>query len=125
MINEFDLIEITNLKRLKMELNNKEYYTDEEYRIFLQENDLLGDDDYGNTKEDKIKLLKTTVQVLETLANDVDLMRKLDAKDILTTSEASKYLQKRIDQLNSKIVDLEFELLNGSNVSPLFFGGRR
>lgn len=125
MINRMDLIEITNLNRLKMELNNKEYYTDEEYSIFLQENDLLGDDDYGNTKEDKIKLLKTTVQVLETLANDVDLMRKLDAKDILTTSEASKYLQKRIDQLNSKIVDLEFELLNGSNISPLFFGGRR
>lgn len=125
MIEEFDLIEITNLDRLKLELGNKNYYTDNEFKIFLQENDLLWEDDYINTKENKVKLLKTSVQVLETLANDTDLMRKLDAKDILTTSEASKYLQKRIEMINSKIMDLEFELEQGSNISPFYFGGRR
>ena len=29
---------MTNLERLKLELSNKEYYTDDEYNIFLSEN---------------------------------------------------------------------------------------
>lgn len=119
MIDEMYRIDITNLERLKLELGNKAYYTDEEYKLFLQENDLYFDDDYKDT--DKINILRTVRDILETLANDVDIMRKIDSKDILTTSQASTYLQNRIENVNRKIFNLEYEMNKETNVKPLFF----
>ena len=72
---------MTNLERLKLELSNKSYYTDEEYNVFLNENNLVPTDTYDKVNNE-IDLLKTVVNILETLSNDVDLMRKIDSKDI-------------------------------------------
>lgn len=94
MSNMINLNTKTNLERLKLSLNNKAYYTDDEYKLFLEENNLYPDDVYvKDTME--IQLLETQVAVLESLSNDIDLMRKVQAEEIgLTTEEAYKYLEK-------------------------------
>ncbi|MDU7440877.1 MAG: hypothetical protein E7L05_09935, partial [Clostridium sp.] len=110
---------MTILQRLKLELSNKDYYTDEEYSMFLEENRLRPTDEY-NKDNDQIRLLQTVVCILETLANDVDIMRKIDSKDIISTDQAIKYLSLRIDTLNKKIIDLkeENDEYISSNIRP-------
>lgn len=111
---------MTNLERLKLELSNKQYYTDNEYSVFLEENNLLSTGNYVKA-DNQINLLKTVVQVLETLGNDVDLMRKIDTKDIASIDQAYKYISDRISSINAKILDLEEELNQESNIRPIFF----
>lgn len=113
---------MTILQRLKLELSNKDYYTDEEYSMFLEENKLKPTDEYSKN-DDQIKLLQTVVSILETLANDVDLMRKIDSKDIISTDQAVKYLSLRIDTINKKIIDLkeENDEYISSNIRPIFY----
>lgn len=111
---------MTNLERLKLELSNKQYYSDTEYSVFLEENNLLATGNYVKV-DNQINLLKTVVQVLETLTNDVDLMRKIDTKDIASIDQAYKYISDRISLLNGKILDLEEELNKETNIRPIFF----
>lgn len=113
---------MTNIQRLKLELSNKAYYTDDEYSLFLDENNLTATSSYNN-EENQIKLLQTVVNILETLANDVDLMRKVDSKDIISTDQAIKYLSVRIDTINRKIIDLKEEKDEyiSSNIRPIFY----
>lgn len=111
---------MTNLERLKLELSNKQYYTDEEYSVFLNENNLIPTDVY-NKGNDEIDLLKTVVNILETLSNDVDLMRKIDSKDITSIDQASLYLSKRITSIENKILDLEEKKNGNSNTTILFY----
>lgn len=119
---------MTNLERLKLELSNKEYYTDDEYTVFLEENNLTPTDTYDKATM-QIQLLYTVVSVLETLANDVDLMRKIDSKDIATIDQAFEFLDKRLNNLKNKIDELEEEKLKEkeegfSDFKPLFFNRR-
>lgn len=109
------------LQRLKLELSNKPYYTDEEYKIFLKENGLNFDSSYDKTINE-INLLNTVVSILETLSNYVDLMRKIDSKDIMSVDQASKYLSQRIYNIKKKIVEIEEskEEFKG-NINPIFF----
>lgn len=94
------------LDRLKLELGNKEYFTDLEYRIFLEENHLYAPEDSIYKKEVMEKyLLSAARDVLEALANDIDLMRKTEGK-FATVGEAHGYLQERIDRLNERIKNL-------------------
>lgn len=111
---------MTNLERLKLELSNKEYYTDEEYKVFLDENSLVPDNTYVKA-DNQIQLLETVVNVLETLSNDVDIMRKIDNKDIVSVDQASKYLSQRIYNINKKILDLKEEQNDNGNISFLFY----
>ncbi|MBI5996813.1 hypothetical protein [Clostridium perfringens] len=112
---------MTNLERLKLELNNKNYYKDSEYTVFLEENNLVPTGNYIKA-DNEINLLKTVVSVLETLANDTDLMRKIDNKDIMSIDQAYKFLEKRIYRINTKIVELQ-EIKDGTdtNIRPVFF----
>ncbi|EJT6153725.1 hypothetical protein N2W29_001800 [Clostridium perfringens] len=112
---------MTNLDRLKLELNNKDYYKNSEYTVFLEENNLKANDNYVKA-DNEINLLKTVVSVLETLANDTDLMRKIDNKDIMSIDQAYKFLEKRIYRINSKIIELQ-EIKEGTdtNIRPIFF----
>lgn len=112
---------MTNLERLKLELNHKKYYTDTEYQVFLEENNLGYSQTYEKSK-DEINLLKTVVAVLETLANDTDLMRKIDNKDILSVDQAYKFLEKRIYRINTKIIELQEDIQGvNTNIRPIFF----
>ncbi|WP_129598415.1 hypothetical protein [Anaerophilus nitritogenes] len=96
---------MTILERLKIELNNKDYFTDAEYTMFLSENDLDAEVEYDKEK-DQIQLLQTVVQILEAVSNDIDLMRRVET-EFQTTSDAMKWLEKRIDKINKKIEELE------------------
>lgn len=111
---------MTNLERLKLELSNKQYYTDDEYNVFLNENNLIPTDTYNKTNNE-IDLLKTVVNILETLSNDVDLMRKIDSKDITSIDQAALYLSKRIVTIENKILDLEEKKNGNSNTTILFY----
>ena len=111
---------MTNLERLKLELSNKQYYTDDEYSVFLNENNLIPTDTYSKTTSE-IDLLKTVVNILETLSNDVDLMRKIDSKDITSIDQAALYLSKRITSIENKILDLEEKKNGNSNTTYLFY----
>lgn len=112
---------MTNLERLKLELSNKNYYTDVEYSVFLQENDLVPTGTYSK-QENEIHLLETVINILETLSNDVDLMRRIDNKDIVSISEAYKFLESRISNIKVKILEIkESKEENYSNIRPIFF----
>lgn len=112
---------MTNLQRLKLELSNKAYYTDNEYTVFLQENSLISTETYSKATNET-NLLETVIAILETLSNDVDLMRKIDSKDITSIDQAYKYLSQRIQSIKARIIDIEeSKVENYSNIRPLFF----
>lgn len=112
---------MTNLERLKLELSNKQYYTDTEYTVFLQENNLEPTTTYQKFNN-QINLLETVINVLETLSNDVDLMRKIDSKDIISVDQASKYLSQRISSIRTKIIEIqESEIESTGNINMMFF----
>lgn len=95
---------ITVLDRLKMELNNKEYYPDDTLSIYLNENNLVDTDIYDKTTMQK-KLYQTVYDVLDSLANNIDLFRSIET-EFATTGQAYTYLQKRLDALQSKILSI-------------------
>ena len=112
----------TNLQRLKLELDNKEYFTDDDYTLLLDENGLVATSPYVKS-DNEIKLLETVISVLEALSNDVDLMRKIDSKDLLSTDEAKSSIADRIYDLNKRIMILKQEKDEyiSSNIRPIFF----
>ena len=61
------------LNRLKMELSNQEYFTDEQYIQFLTENNLSPTEEYDKPTMQK-QLLFTVIDILEAVTNDIDLM---------------------------------------------------
>ncbi len=95
---------MTVLERLSLELSNKEYLTQEEYKQFLSENELISIDEYNKATMQK-QLLLTVVDILEVVANDVDIMRKVET-EFTTTSDAYKYLQERIQNIKDRIASI-------------------
>ena len=92
---------MTNLERLKLELNHKPYFTDEEYSVFLDENNLLPLDLYVKDSAQS-KLLYTVIDILEAVSNDIDLMRRIES-EFATTSEIANYLEQRIEKIKYRI----------------------
>jgi DNA polymerase II small subunit/DNA polymerase delta subunit B len=95
---------MTVLERLTLELSNKEYFTIEEYNQFLTENDLTPSAAYDKSTMQK-PLLFTVVDILEVVANDVDIMRRVET-EFTTISEAYKYLTDRIQKIKDKIAGI-------------------
>ncbi|MCD2346229.1 hypothetical protein [Clostridium guangxiense] len=118
---------MTVLDRLKIELNNKDYFEDSTYTMYLSENNLTATDNYDKSTMQR-DLLLSVVDILEAIANDVDLMRKVsDDTTGLSTSEAYKLLQSRIQDIKSRIATLPSTDTTEeySNISLLFTKGRR
>ena len=118
---------MTALDRLKIELNNKDYFEDDVYTMYLSENNLASTDNYDKSTMQR-NLLLSVVDILEAVANDVDLMRKVsDDTTGLSTSEAYKLLQSRIQDIKSRIATLPSTDTTEeySNISLLFTKGRR
>ena len=111
-----------NLNRLKIELNEKEYFsnTNDVYSAILEENGLDPYDDYAK-ENDEINMLESVYSVLRMLSNNIDVFRKVET-EFVTTSAAYQYLQKRLKDLREEIdrlkKDLHFEDASG-NVSQL------
>lgn len=113
---------MNNLERLKLYLNKKQYFTDEEYTQFLLENDLDAVDTYEHAN-DKRSMLETVYTVLQCLANDIDNFRRIET-EFVTTSAAEQYLEKRMKSVRdeiSRLDDLEKMDGNASVTGYLFF----
>ena len=89
------------LDRLKMELSNQEYFTDEQYIQFLTENDLSPTDEYDKPTMQK-QLLFTVIDVLEAVTNDIDLMTGIST-EFSDIGQAYQFLEARIGQVKDKI----------------------
>lgn len=123
------------LDRLKMELSNQEYFSDEQYTQFLLENGLSAVAEY-NKETDQRKMLLSALDILEAVSNDIDIMRQT-ITEFTTTSQAYKYLEKRIQNLRDKIASipepedeyscfsLMFTSKNPTVYSPADYGSRR
>ncbi len=89
------------LNRLKMELSNQEYFTDEQYVQFLTENNLSPTDEYDKPTMQK-QLLFTVIDVLEAVTNDIDLMTGIST-EFSDIGQAYQFLEARIGQVKDKI----------------------
>lgn len=98
---------MTVLERLKLELANKEYMADTDYIVFIKENNLDETTTYNKATMQK-QLLLTVLDILEVVSNDVDIMRKVET-EFTTTSDAYKYLEKRIAQIKDRIAAMLIE----------------
>jgi hypothetical protein len=100
---------MTVLERLKIELNHKDYFTDEEYTMYLQENELTSTDNYDKSTMQR-GLLLTIIDILEAVSNDVDLMRTIaDGTTNMSIGECLKLLQSRINDIKDRIATLPID----------------
>ncbi|WP_123052982.1 hypothetical protein [Clostridium sp. JN-1] len=114
------------LERLKTELSHKDYFTDDEYSMYLSENKLNSTDTYNKTTMQR-NLLLTVIDILEAISNDIDIMRKVeDTTTNMSVSECAKYLEQRIERIKDKIATLPDPDDTGedSNVFMLFTSDR-
>jgi hypothetical protein len=92
---------MTNLDRLKLAMADRLYYTEAEYGYLLQENGLEPINEYASST-DKEGLLKTQLEILQSLANNIDYYRSIET-EFANTSEAYKALSDRIQDIQSQI----------------------
>ena len=90
------------LQRLKMELSNQEYFSDEQYIQFLTENSLVPTDEYIKADMQK-QLLYTVIDVLEAVTNDIDLMTGIST-EFSDIGQAYNFLEARIQQVKDKLL---------------------
>ena len=95
---------MTVLQRFKIELNNKNYYDDDTFIMYLDENGLTATDTYDKTTMRKA-LYQTVYDVLNSLANNIDLFRSVET-EFATTSEAYKYLAQRLNNIEATIISI-------------------
>ena len=93
---------MTNIDRLLMEIEGIELTT-EKLSVYLQENDLNPNDEYNSqSKTNRKNILKTALSILESIANNPQLMKSFKLED-MTITQFSENLQNRIDALDRKI----------------------
>lgn len=113
----------TVLQRVKFELGNKPYYSDEEYSLIIYENHLNPEATY-NKDTDQRNMLESVYAIMQTLCNDIDIFRKIET-EFATEDQAYKYLQLRLQDIQNRIDSLpnqEEEVT--SNVGYLFCNRR-
>ena len=123
---------MTNLSRLKLELNNKTYYDnqDEILTSILEDNDLDPYDEYSKAN-DRINMLESVFDFMQTLANDTDVFIKVTS-EFTTVSAAYAYLQKRLKDIRAEIdrvkeeerIDSSLDEGQSRLTSYMFFNGR-
>ena len=103
---------MTILERMKLELNNKNYYTDAEYTQFLIEagiynvaGESLVTDAYNNNTNRR-SVLRAVKAVFESLANNIDYFRTITT-EFATTTQAMGYINDRINSYNKQIAELD------------------
>lgn len=90
--------------RLKMELSNQEYLTEEQYIQYLIENDLVPTDEYVKDEMQK-KLYFTCIDILEAVCNDIDIMTNIST-EFSNIGQAYQFLDARIINLKDKIASI-------------------
>ena len=95
---------VTTLNRLKIELNDKDYYTDDVLSMYLDENGLTATATYQKATMQK-QLLQTVYDILQSLCNNVDLFRSVET-EFATTGEAYQYLKQRMEDIQVRILSI-------------------
>ena len=93
---------MNNLERLQMEVKGIDFEVDE-LIVYLMENDLTHNDEYDPTSNtNKKAIYQTAVNVLESLANNPQMMKNYKTEDLSITHFHTNLLN-QIDNLNRKI----------------------
>lgn len=98
---KMEKITMKTIDRLKLELAKQEYFSDDEYAVFLEESGLDATEEY-NKINDEYGLLNTVLSIFEALNNNVELFMKIQT-EFVTTSSAYESIKDRIDALNKRI----------------------
>ncbi|MFJ8263303.1 hypothetical protein ACIQ4I_15340 [Rummeliibacillus sp. NPDC094406] len=94
--------------------------TDDEWGVYLSENGLITTEVYQpNVPLNKKKVYMTALSVLESVSNDINLMKNYVIDD-MSVSSFHENLIKRIDQLQNKIDNLQVEDTNTTSDSSFF-----
>ncbi|GAB7386171.1 hypothetical protein BSNK01_00060 [Bacillaceae bacterium] len=110
---------MTNLERLRIEIKGVNY-PDTELSIYLQENGLDPAALYNpQSNTNKRSIYLTALSVLESLANQPQLMKNYKEDD-MTVSQFAENIQARIDQLERKIRSMRTDEQADSNFFMLF-----
>ena len=112
----------TVLDRVKLQLNFKPYYSDDGLKIFIYENKLDPDATYDKDTDEK-NMLKVVYEVLDTLANDISMFRKIET-EFATEDQAYKYLQERLKDLKERIDSIPDPIdpeSDNSNITFMFY----
>ena len=97
---------MTILERMKLELNNKNYYTDAEYTQFLIEAGISLVADAYNNNTNRRSVLRAVKAVFESLANNIDYFRTITT-EFATTTQAMGYINDRINAYDKQIAELD------------------
>jgi hypothetical protein len=117
------VFKLTNLERLQLETKGINY-PESELTVYLQENGLNPQDEYNpQSNANKKAIYSTALALLESLANQPQLMKSYKEDDISVLDFADA-LQNRIDQLNRKIrmMSVNDDNSGNSNIFMLFNG---
>ena len=111
---------MTNLQRLMLEIKGIEL-DQNELAVYLQENDLNPHHEYNpQSATNKRNIYKTALSILESIANNVQLMKTYKLED-MTITDFHENLLARIDQLERKIRSMKTdEQEQAGNVFMLF-----
>ncbi|WP_066639659.1 hypothetical protein [Desulfolucanica intricata] len=111
---------MTNLERLQLEIKGISLTTDE-LDIYLQESDLTSNIEYNpQSNTNKRNILKAALSILESIANQPELMKNYKQDDI-TISQFHENLQSRIDQLERKIREIPNDDLAYQDGASFFY----
>lgn len=113
------MTQLTNLSRLLLALGNKQYLTEEQYSVLLEENGLTPTESYTSTPQDKYALLKTQLDVFNTLANNIDLFRSVET-EFSNTSEAHEALFERITKIERELASTTFYEAPANQITYLY-----
>lgn len=108
--------------RLKMELSNQQYLTADQYCQLLFEQGLDPEEEYDKASMQKALLL-TEIEVLETIANDIDIMSSFSS-DFANIGQAYEFVEARIINLKDKIASIPIEEEEVSAFSLMYTRGR-
>lgn len=108
-----------NIERIKLEVKGITL-TDTEWEVYLSENGLIPNEVYQpNVQLNKKKIYMTALSILESVSNDINLMKNYVIDD-MTVSQFHENLMARIDQLQNKIDNLQVEDTNTTSDSSFF-----
>lgn len=111
---------MTNQERLQMEIKGITL-SPNEISIYLVENGLDSSATYNPTEKAQTrKIYETALSILESIANQPQLMKNYKEDDI-TVSQFHENLMARIDQLENKVRKMKIEESKAANTNGSFF----
>lgn len=107
--------------RLKMELSNQQYLSEEQYKQYLVENDLEPSAEYNKDEMAK-RLYFTVIDVLEAVMNDIDIMQDIST-EFADIGQAFQFLEQRVANIKDKIAAIPDPEEEYSNFSLMYTRG--